>query len=99
MMGHSDTGRAYQCLQPRRVAHRTNTTHQYSANPLRTSSSKAIAPFSDVANEAYPRTMSGPLRAGKASAKISAELRRISLPKLSDKCWRMGDDGLRFSPS
>jgi hypothetical protein len=56
MRGHSNTGRDYQCFQPRRVAHRTNTTHQYRANPLRTSSSKAIAPFSEVPSEAYPRS-------------------------------------------
>jgi hypothetical protein len=61
MRGHSDTGKGYQCFQPRRVAHRTNTTHQYRANPLRTSSSKVIAaPFSEVPDEAYTRTMSAP---------------------------------------
>jgi hypothetical protein len=56
--------------QSRRVAHSTNTTHQYIANPMRTSPSKAITPLSDVPNEAYPRTMSGSLSVGKASAKI-----------------------------
>jgi hypothetical protein len=60
MRSHNNTGSYYQGFQARRVAHRTNTTHQYRANPLRTFSSKAIAPFSEVRNEAYPRTMSGP---------------------------------------
>jgi hypothetical protein len=55
--------------QSRRVVHSTNTTHQYRANPVRTSPSKAITSLSDVPNEAYPRTMSGSLSVGKASAK------------------------------
>jgi hypothetical protein len=43
--------------QPRRVAHSTNTTHQYIAIAVRTCSSKAIASLSDVPNKAYPRTI------------------------------------------
>jgi hypothetical protein len=58
----------YYC-QPRRVAHSTNTTHQYIATAVRACSSKAIASLSAVPNKAYTRTITESLSAGKAYVK------------------------------
>jgi hypothetical protein len=55
--------------QPRRVAHSTNTTHQYIAIAVSTCSSEAIASLSDVPNKAYTRAITGSLSAGIASVK------------------------------
>jgi hypothetical protein len=57
----------------RRVAHSTNTVHQYSANPVRTCSSKAISPLWDVPSQAYRWAIAGPLSASKVLVKKGAE--------------------------
>ena len=55
--------------QSRRVAHSTNTTHQYIAIADGICSFKTIASLSEVPNKAYPRTITGSLSGGKASVK------------------------------